>query len=128
MKDWDDDKEYDLDDEFEDEDFEDDEDFDDDDDLEAFLEASELEDNNLRFEVDFYSRIAGTTQFQVLSIPDEDGYVPTEKDIKILKTQVNMAGMDLLFRVAIGKHAVVFSPNSQLIGIMPQDNPHGFMC
>lgn len=113
MNDWDNDEEYDFDEDF----------------LEELEEEfEELEKSNLQFEIEFYSILAGTKKFQVLNIPDEDGYIPSAKDTVLLRKQVNSAGMELLYRVSVGKHAVVFSPNSELIGIVPENNSNGFSC
>ena len=89
------------------------------------FEGSEAD---FEFELKFYTEIAGTPNFQVLVIPDADGYIPTRQEMKGLKQYANKKGLDLIYRISQGNIAVVFGPRTGKVGIVPTYNPQGFPC
>lgn len=63
-----------------------------------------------------------------MSVPDLDGFIPSPEEFKLIETELRKKGTKLLYRVSSGKTALIYSSNSEKIGIVPEDNVHGFPC
>lgn len=80
------------------------------------------------FEISFYSTIAKTEAFEIIPIPDDRGYVPTAKELKLIQLECKKMGVGLLYRLHLGKHAIIYNPKDlERIGVMPV-NSEGFHC
>lgn len=84
--------------------------------------------SDLAFEEAFYEALADTPFFEVLPLPDDKGYYATQEEREYLKEHSHKKGYRLLYRVSLGKNAVVMSWDGKRMGIMPENNPHGFEC
>jgi hypothetical protein len=80
------------------------------------------------FERAFYIAVTGTEIFDVIPIPDDSGYIPTAKELKLIQLEYNRQKMKVIFRISHGKHATVYDPDTGKIGIMPEGNSKGFFC
>lgn len=82
----------------------------------------------LEFEQNFYSILAGTEKFEVISIPDPDGTVFSEDHLKLIADQCRKHGMAVLYRVSNGKFATIYNPDNKKFAIVPEGTSNGFEC
>lgn len=82
----------------------------------------------IEFELQFYSYIAGTNKFEVLPIPLMDGSYLTAEEKASIIAECGHKKISLVYRVSHGKYATVFCPNTNRVGIVPEDDPRGFPC
>lgn len=83
---------------------------------------------DIEFEMNFYEYIAGTSNFEVIPIPDLEGFIPSTEEFQLLVEDCRRRTIKLLYRVSNGKYALVFSADSDKVGMVPEDNSHGFYC
>lgn len=90
--------------------------------------AMEHLEKEFEFEKAFYIAVTGTEKFDIIPIPDESGYVPTSKELKLIQLEYDRQGIKVLFRISHGKYATVYDPETGKIGMMPEGNSKGFFC
>ena len=104
---------------------------DDQDDVLSDAEADDIvkEFNDLiEFEHKFYEIVAGTTKFEIIDIPDETGYIPTQAERKILEAQYRAQGLKVLYRTVNKTVSIMYDKDTGLIGMTPNDELKGFSC
>lgn len=84
--------------------------------------------DEIEFEMDFFTYIAGTPNFEIIAIPDLEGFIPNEEEYRLIYNDYRKKGIKLLYRVSNGRHALIYGADLEKIGIVPEDNPHGFDC
>lgn len=82
----------------------------------------------LEFEQNFYRVIAGTDKFEVVAIPDPDGTVFSPEHLKIISEQCKRHSMSVIYRVSMGKFAVVYCPATLKFAIVPEGDKSGYEC
>lgn len=97
----------------------------------SYLKNKQSEDKalaHIEFELGFFSYIAGTNDFEVIAVPDFDGSIPSEEEFNFLSDEYKKQGLKLLYRISGKNCAVVCCKDLIKIGIVPEDNQHGFPC
>ena len=109
--------------------------YDDNDDIDADDEYIEIQKDVLEdiqqdaeFERSFYIAVCGTDEFEVIPIPDKNGYVVSHEEKTYLEAAAKRQGLKILYRISHGKYATVFDPQTGKLGIMPETNSRGFAC
>lgn len=92
------------------------------------MSNNEFSTDDLEFELSFFNYIAGSSNYEIIPIPDLDGSVPSEDDFRFMAEECKRRGIKLLYRISAGTHAIVYSVDLDKIAIVPEDNPHGFHC
>jgi hypothetical protein len=91
-------------------------------------ELTEEDIENIEFEQVFYTLLAGTENLEIIPIPDEDGFVIDNKELKLIQNECSIRGIKLLYRISHGKTATIFDPVLLKIGVVPEFNLLGFSC
>jgi hypothetical protein len=91
----------------------------------GILEALEEE---LDFEQKFFEAVCETSNFEVISIPDEKGYTLNKEERNLLEKAAARQGIKILYRVSHNNFATVFDPQTGKVGIIPENNSRGFAC
>ena len=93
--------------------------------LENDMEQVEKE---FEYEKAFYQAVTGKELFDVIPIPDESGYIPTAKELKLIQLEYKRQNIKVLFRISHGKYATVYDSETGKIGMMPEGDSKGFFC
>lgn len=91
----------------------------------------ELLEKEIKFELDFYSYIAKTDEFEVLSLPYDltDGHIFTEEEINIISIDCRKRNIKLIYRVIMNNHiALVYTDDMDIVGMVPESDTKGFYC
>jgi hypothetical protein len=89
-----------------------------------------LEDE-IKFELDFFSYIAGTEHFEVLTLPYDltDGHEFTEEEIQQIAIDSKKRNIKLIYRVTMSNEvALVYTSDPEIIGMVPESDARGFYC
>jgi hypothetical protein len=92
------------------------------------VDLTEDDIENIAFESLFYELLTGTTEIQVVPMPDIDGFIIPEEDLKIIKNECIKAEIKLIYRISHGKVATIFDPKTLKTGVIPEFNLIGFPC
>lgn len=91
-------------------------------------DAIKVVEQTMEMEYTFYKSIAETEEFDIISIPGEHGRPTSLEEKQFIMAQARKHGITVLFRVSMGKYAIVFKEDGKLTGVVPEDNYHGFRC
>jgi hypothetical protein len=84
--------------------------------------------NDILFEHNFFSRLAGSEEYEVIPVGYNQGVAISDEEKVFIALQAKATGKKLLFRVTMGNIAITFGEDSDVIGISPEFNIHGFPC
>jgi hypothetical protein len=91
-------------------------------------EREELE-KEIKFELDFYSYLAKTENFEILTLPlDLDGNRLTPEQVATIADSCKKDNVTLLYRVSYDKIALIFTEDMNIIGVVPEYDSRGFPC
>lgn len=91
----------------------------------------ELLEKEIKFELDFFSYIAKTDNFEVLTLPYDltDGHIFTEEEINLISIDCRKRSIKLIYRVTMNNQvALVFTDDIDIIGMVPESDTKGFYC
>jgi hypothetical protein len=83
---------------------------------------------HFEFEMALYEKIAGTRDFEILFMPDENGVDPSEIEIEVFLKECKAKKLVPVIKWSDGKTSVVFSNNTDSVGIISDNSLHGFEC
>jgi len=88
---------------------------------------------DIEFINSFFMAVAGTENYEIVPIPDENGEIVSAKDLKLLEKECKKLNLKLIYRVShirLGERnvATVLDPISKITGVMPDFNGIGFPC
>lgn len=96
------------------------------------VDEQTLLEQTIKFEIDFFTYIAGCTEFEVLSLPYDyaTGKELTVQEITDISLDCERRGVKLLYRTSLGDHktALVYSADMDIIGMVSDLEPDGFAC
>jgi len=86
-------------------------------------------DMDMEFELLFYEVLNGTIEnLEVLPLPDFDGIILSNEEIKAVKEECDKAGLRLMYRISHGRVATILNRDTKYTGIVPENNSDGFYC
>lgn len=94
-------------------------------------EKRDLLEKEIQFELDFFSYIAKSEEFEVISLPYDltDKHEYTEEEIQQIRIDCKKRNITLIYRVTMNsKLALVFTEDSDIIGMVPEMDSKGFYC
>jgi len=80
------------------------------------------------YEYALYQQVAGSSTFEILSLPYDNGTIPPEADIKEFIERCNNTNIVPIIKYNYGNISVVSSPNTTTTGIISEVSLQGFEC
>lgn len=84
----------------------------------------------IKFELDFFSYIAGTENFEVITLPYDltDGHLFTDEEVEQIAIDCKKRHITLIYRVSMNEQiALIYTKDSEIIGMVPESDAKGFI-
>lgn len=91
-------------------------------------QEAEEELKHYQFESKFFYILAESEDLELIPIPDYDGKNLQELEKISILEEARLEGRAVLYRISLGEIAVVFAPGGEKLGILPENELHGFFC